>query len=132
MQLAQKMVRFEAPSSGTAPGAPLGQATAAKLTPQGRLVAEGGTLQVGVGGMGLQLQNVALSLQVANDGSKLFDGTVSGTVDARSMVALQLVRDVREVCSAVAEAKAACVPCADGAKACFTAAIGGVRGTRIP
>ena len=125
--LGQKTVRFRQPS-----GATLGQATAAKLTTSGRLTASGGTLLLGVGPLTLPVYGVSLSLQVSNDGSKLYDGTVKGTVDARNMVSLNLVGSVREVCTAVGEAGGSCLACADGAKSCFVASIGGVKATRLP
>jgi CubicO group peptidase (beta-lactamase class C family) len=133
VDLGQKTVRFSQPGSGQAGSGPtLGQASAAKLTTAGRLTASGGTLLLGVGPMTLPLFGVSLSLQVSNDGSKLYDGTVKGTVDARHMVSLNLVGSVREVCTAVGEAGGSCLACADGAKSCFVASIGGVKATRLP
>jgi hypothetical protein len=131
--LAHNVVRFtKPPTSPSVPGPPLGQAAAARLSTSGRLVATGGSLRVGVGTATLPLRDISLSLQVASDGSRLFDGTVKGTVDARSLVGLSLARTVGEVCGAVAEARDTCVPCLDGARACFVTSIGGVRGRRLP
>ncbi len=131
--LAHNIVRFTKPGpSPSAPGPTLGQAAAARLSGSGRLVASGGSLQVGVGTATVPLRDVSLSLQVASDGSKLFDGAVTGTVDARTLVGLSLARSVGEVCSAVAEAHDTCVPCLDGARACFVTSIGGLQGRRLP
>jgi CubicO group peptidase (beta-lactamase class C family) len=109
----------------------LGAVGAARLTPNGRLEASGGSLQLAVGRRTVRLRDVGVSFQVATDASRLADGVVAGTVDAREIAAFPGSPPVAGVCAAVRAAGESCGPCADGARACFPAALGGVTGQRL-
>jgi CubicO group peptidase (beta-lactamase class C family) len=109
----------------------LGAATGARLTREGRLEAAGGSLRLPVGKRSLLLTDVAVSFQVADDASRLADGVVAGTVDARQIAAFPGMPRAGDVCAAVRAAGERCGPCADGARTCFPAALGGITGQRI-
>ena len=108
----------------------LGALATAGLSTSGRLEASGGTVQLPVGPASLPLRSAALSLQVSNDATRVFDGRVQGRVDARDLVALGAASSTAEVCTAVAQTGERCDACADGARTCFPAAMGGVTGRR--
>lgn len=126
----QGSVAVRRATTGPNPGPTVGTIANASLDARGRLLAQGGNLQLSLGAFAIQARDVSMSFQVASDGSRLFDGHVQATVDARSLVSVGAARDVREVCTAVAAAKAACKPCLDGTKACFDVALGGLTAKR--
>jgi alpha-beta hydrolase superfamily lysophospholipase len=78
----------------------------------------------------LTLRSAALSFQVANDGSRLFDGIAQGSIDARQLVQMGVAQSAGQVCEAVRAADSSCVPCPDGARVCFGASIGGLVANR--
>jgi hypothetical protein len=97
-----------------------------RLSSKGRLSAEGGQVQLGVGSAPLTLRSASLSFQVANDGSRLYDGIAQGSLDARQLVQMGVAQSTAQVCDAVRAADSSCVPCDDGARVCFGASIGGL------
>lgn len=102
----------------------------ARLTSAGRLSAQGGQIQLGVGPVALTLHGASLSFQVANDGSRLYDGNAQGSVDARQLVQIGVAERASQVCDAVQAAESSCIPCEDGVRACFTASVGGLVASR--
>jgi len=107
-------------------GATSGLLGSLKLTRSGRLQANGGWMQLGVGNAVIAADQLSLSFQVADDGSQLYDGRIEAVVDARNLAQQQLVPSAELVCDAVAETDAQCLPCADGKRYCFAAAFAGV------
>lgn len=101
-----------------------------RLTSTGRLTAQGGQVQLGVGSAPLTLRSAALSFQVANDGSRLYDGVAQGSIDARQLVQMGVAQSTGQVCDAVRAADSSCVPCTDGARVCFGASVGGLVANR--
>lgn len=116
--------------TGATQRTPLATLSGARIDGSGRLEATGASLLVPTRAATVPLRNVAVSLQVADDGSRLYDGLVTGTVDARDLAKVPGI-GAAAVCAAVREAGESCVPCADGARACFAATIGGLTGRRI-
>lgn len=117
-------------ASGGQPGATAGVLGNARLE-RGRLNAGTGPLQIAVGTTALNLAARSLSFQVANDGSRLYDGRAEALVDARALVQLGAARSTAQVCEAVRAARSTCTPCADGAASCFVAAVGGLSANRL-
>ena len=101
-----------------------------RLSTRGRLEASGGMVSVRVGQLPLRLQQAAMSFQVANDGTQLYDGQAQAIVDARDVAPLAGLQSPGQVCEAVAAAGSDCRPCDDGAKLCFGAALGGLTAVR--
>ncbi len=116
--------------SGSQPGATAGLLNATRLE-RGRLVAGSGPLQLRAGPLAMSVNARSLSFQVANDGSRFYDGRAEALVDARNLVQTGMARNTSQVCEAVRAARSSCTPCADGVAVCFTAAVGGIQATRI-
>ena len=112
------------------PGATAGVLANTRLE-RGRLNAGAGSLQISVGPSSMTTSARSLSFQVANDGSRLYDGRAEALVDARTLVQLGAARNTAQVCEAVRAARSSCTPCADGAAVCFVAAVGGLAANRM-
>jgi hypothetical protein len=125
--LAQGSVLLRHASSA---GSTAGMLPNARVSSSGRLTAQGGQVQLAVGAAPLTLRSAALSFQVANDGSRLFDGIAQGSIDARQLVQMGVAQSAGQVCEAVRAADSSCVPCPDGARVCFGASIGGLVANR--